>query len=427
MDLQRQIFANRNRSKDFVYNAVIRLSSPACNINIAVAFFTQADILNELVERECAVKLLVRLGYPTCPRALEKALRMERVQVRYVTDRSFHPKLYVFGDRGVLVGSANFTRAAFFSNQEVMVCIGPADQRFEDLALLFADYWGQGKVMDSDVLAEYARVYRAHAELDRNVDRFDEDVERSLGRVVIANIERGLPRESVENIYLDEFKRSYQEFVDAFAVIRNVYEEDGRRETLEEGGFPLRLEIDSFLSYVREEHAKTNRWQEEPLRSGEDQRRFVRKHVQRWHEERWSYFHDVVVPKLYPSVQRVFASRDAVTAATDELLFEGLEVLHSFRERLRFFPGGLATLREVFFRENDGKKMRESLAYLLFGPGDIQVRMANLIFQPEFKLSQFGRANVQELVGWCNDQELPVVNGRTTKVFRFFGFQVQQL
>jgi len=37
------------------------------------------------------------------------------------------------------------------------------------------------------------------------------------------------------------------------------------------------------------------------------------------------------------------------------------------------------------------------------------------------------RTNVQELIGWCNGEELPILNGRTTKVLRFFGSIVTQV
>jgi hypothetical protein len=35
-----------------------------------------------------------------------------------------------------------------------------------------------------------------------------------------------------------------------------------------------------------------------------------------------------------------------------------------------------------------------------------------------------GQADVQELIGWCNREELPVLNGRTTKVLRFLKSKV---
>ncbi len=41
--------------------------------------------------------------------------------------------------------------------------------------------------------------------------------------------------------------------------------------------------------------------------------------------------------------------------------------------------------------------------------------------------AEFGQSNVQELIGWRNKEGLPVINGRTTKLLRFFGSKVRQI
>ncbi len=80
-----------------------------------------------------------------------------------------------------------------------------------------------------------------------------------------------------------------------------------------------------------------------------------------------------------------------------------------------------------FLGANDPKHTRESLSYLLYGAGKIEERIANLIYSPAYKLNEFGQSSVQELVGWSNNQDLPVINARTTKVLRYLGFDVRQL
>ncbi len=47
--------------------------------------------------------------------------------------------------------------------------------------------------------------------------------------------------------------------------------------------------------------------------------------------------------------------------------------------------------------------------------------MADVIYNTDYKLRAFGVANVQVLIGWHNNIDLPVVNGRTTKILRYFG------
>jgi hypothetical protein len=114
-------------------------------------------------------------------------------------------------------------------------------------------------------------------------------------------------------------------------------------------------------------------------------------------------------------------------AADDGELFDALATLHSFHDRFRFFERGLKTWKQIFPASDDPKRTRESLAYLVFGDGDIVERMANMIYDPRYKLDEFGQANVRELVRWCYREELPIINERTTKVLRFLGSKVRQL
>ena len=114
-------------------------------------------------------------------------------------------------------------------------------------------------------------------------------------------------------------------------------------------------------------------------------------------------------------------------AATDDELFDALSTLHSFYDRFRFYLGGLPTWKKTFLLANDPKRVRETLVYLLFGRDSIENRMSSAIYDSRYKLNAFGQANVQELIGWCNREELPIINGRTTKVLRYFGSDVRQL
>ena len=244
--------------------------------------------------------------------------------------------------------------------------------------------------------------------------------------MVINNIKRGLPKQSKKNIFIDDFRRTYQEFLEAYNVIKDVYLSVGKRKHTDDE-IPLRLEIDSFVSFVRERHAQRNKWKETPIIAGEKQKKMIRDLVDEWHETHWSHFEDTVVKITYPRFEKTFPAPDTIRNADDDTIIGGLRVLHSFHDSLRFFKGGFQTLANSFLKKNDAKKIRDSIEYLLFGRDDIEIRMANLIYDPAYSLSEFGRANVQELVGWSNPQDLPVVNGRTTKVMRYFGFDVRQL
>lgn len=421
-----ELLTNRNSRGDFIRTSLINAAEKGEAAYIASAFFTDHEVLRQIGRRSQQVRLVVRLGFPTSPRALEDALSDPFVDVRYFTSESFHPKLYIFGDRCAYVGSANLTAQAMISNQEIMVSLDAGDPRFTELASLFADYWNEARVLTSEILKAYKSAYDKHKAADAEVARLDEAVEAAVGSVVFANIDRGRKKESKENIFVEGFRKTYQEAVTAFNAIREQYVAYGKRK-LSEDVLPLRLEIDSFFSFVRDHIAVGETWREIPLGWTQERKEALRLALGRWHSLTWDHLESTIVHTNYPCLIRVFRSAETIEQASNDELFQGLLTLHSFHDSLRFHNGGLPGLKKAFLESNDPAQLRRSLAYLVHGPGDLVKRMADLIYSSSYKLNVFGRANVQELVGWHNNQELPVVNGRTTKILRFSGFDVRQL
>lgn len=420
------LYTNRNSRGDFIRNAILDHAKGVDSVFAAVAFFTESELVRELLTDK-HLRLVVRLGFPTSPRALAELMALN-VEIRYFTDRSFHAKLYIFGNDFAMVGSANLTRAAVWTNQEVIVTIPSDDPRFSELAGLFVEYWEQAKVLNGDVLAEYQKYYQNLMKLRKDVEDFDNKVIENgkIGHVVAKNVNRGKTKESAENIFLESYRKSYQEATSAFSVIRSVYEEGGKRKATE-AEIPLRLEIDSFVSFVREDHDKENAWENAPLLSGEVQRSKIRDLVKEWLVTPWEHFEDTIIHENYPRIKAAFASEASLMALNDDDLFDALCVAHSFGDRYRFYAGGTPTQKVEFFKNNDGKHIRETLAYLLFSKGDPVQRLANVIYNPKYKLRDFGPANAQELLGWVGDKDLPVINGRTVKVLKFLGFDVRPL
>lgn len=420
------VFANRTVHRDFIINELQRRGVEGRDVFIAVAFFTEADVVQRFLDNGCSVWLIVRLGFPTNPAALDKVKDHPNLKLRVYSARTFHPKLYIFGDEVTLVGSANLTNAAITGNQEVMVSIASEDERFAELAAIFQDYWDGADVPTPEMLKLYGELYRQFEAHDNKAEMLAREAADKLGNTSPDNINRGKKKPAKQSLFLSHFRKAYQEGVAAFNIVRRVYESGGYRKA-SEADIPLRLEVDSFISFVREREAAGESWQAAPYRTPTEQEPVIRALIERWKETPWPHFEDKIVAETYPRLKRVFASRDSLMAADDGTLFDALATLHSFHDRFRFFEGGLKTWREVFPKSNDPKRTRESLAYLVFGDGDIVERMANLIYDPRYKLDEFGQANVQELIGWCNREELPILNGRTTKVLRFLGPKLRQV
>ena len=306
-----------------------------------------------------------------------------------------------------------------------MVSIEPKDPRFEDLASLFSDYWSEAKVLTSDVLDAYDSIYKKYYSAITGITKIDDELQDKIGKHTFPNINRGEPRKSNQNVFIESYRRNYQEWNAAFKKIKEVYDDVGTRKN-SVTAVPKRIEIDAFVSFVREQHATGEKWKE-PAPVWDDARKAeLLSHIHEWLEVDWPYY-DTICSESYPLIAKTFESIDTINACEYDKIMDALVVLHSFRERLRFFHGGLKTLCETFKEKNELAKVKNSLSYLLFGKDDVVNRMANLIYDSSYKLHHFGQSNVQELIGWANNDGLPIVNGRTTKIFRFYGFDTMQL
>jgi HKD family nuclease len=420
------LFTNDSERRDFIRDAILQAADGVEEIYVASAFFTNADVVEELAREAKVIRIVVRLQFPTDPDALAAVLKLGSVQVRYFSHPSFHPKLYLFGDRMALVGSANLTRAALFSNQEIVVTIDPVDPRFGALQQLFNEYWDFARVLTPEAVDQYRRIHSKHARLGREIEQLNREIEEAIGGHAFPNINRGAVKERHDNIYLESYRRTYQETTGAFGLLRAAYTTLGVRKIPAET-YPLRLEIDLLINHVRDEYALGDRWQTAPVGWNEERKDHFLSIARAWHARPWKAFEVEVIEKLYPRLRAAFASREHLLATDDDTLFAALSGVHSFRERLRFHEGGLPGLRRFFFEHNESLRIRTSLAHLIFGTGEVITRMAELIFDRRYKLRGFGQANVQELVGWSNREELPSINGRTTKILRYFGFNVRQL
>lgn len=325
------LLTNRNSHGDFIRHALVSAGLEDEAVYIASAFFTDHGVLRDIAFKSNRVRLVVRLGFPTSPKALREALADKNVDVRFFTSPTFHPKLYIFGNRIAYVGSANLTGAAVISNQEILVAIPSDDPRFVDLATLFGEYWDQASVLNDTLLDAYRKVYDAHKRVDDQVSALDQAVIESLGDVRFENIDRGKVVKSKENIFVDGYRKVYQETVSAFQTIRDAYLAEGTRKVSEES-LPLRLEIDSFFSFVRDHIATSEKWAETPIGWGSARQIDLQNALDQWHSTAWPHLELTIVGTNYPRLVKVFTSTNSIKSASDDELFDALLTLHSFHD-----------------------------------------------------------------------------------------------
>lgn len=415
------IYTNRT-PKDTMRAAFLTHAKGVNEILIASPFYSYDVLLKEILEtnKDCLVRLIVRLGPATSPDALKTILSQEKVQIRYFTSSQFHSKIYIFGGKTALIGSANLTEAGFQSNREVCLSIDQEHDCFDELLKLYNSYWSQAEVLTPERLQRYAVIYGQ--DTSAGDYRLEKKIMENFGDISpTEGIQVGRKKQTKEKIFLESYNRTYQEFLTAYKDVENYYKLDGRRKQPEDI-VPLRIEVDQFFSFIRERFAGGDSWKFAPIIGGEEQAKLIKEKLDQWFSERWAYL-DENIPTSIVKINNAF-SLASIEQATIEQIFDGLDTCHSFYERLRFFHGGHETLKKVFLSENNIAQLRMVLTYLLYGKDNFIIRMGNCIFDEKYDLKQIGRSVVQELLGWVNKENIPICNGRTVKALRYLGYNV---
>jgi hypothetical protein len=103
----------------------------------------------------------------TEPRALELlSAGSDRLRLVINSEGTFHPKVIV-GRKGefarAIVGSANFTGAAYTSNTEISVLLAGSvrDGNFREIAEFIEEHWNLGVPLTPEWLSEYAKAWEA--------------------------------------------------------------------------------------------------------------------------------------------------------------------------------------------------------------------------------------------------------------------------
>lgn len=404
-----------------IRNAFITLAAKSGAVRLAAPFFSYSRILDEIAAEGRSTYLIVRLGPATSPSELARAFSLPNVHIRYFTSGLFHTKLYIFGDSGALVGSANLTQAGLQSNREAAVTVYPDAPEFEELVSLFEAYWSEAEVLDADRLKEYSRVC-ANWPAPVGDRQLEDAIKKAFGdSAPTAGIQVGRPRPAASKLYLEDYRRTYQVFLTAYRELEAVYAASGQRK---EPSLPLRIEIDQFFNYVRQAHCHGDDYLQAPLLQAPERRAKVEQLMGAWFATPFPYLHGHVV-SAYKSINAGLGDAAAIRTADADAILDAMEACHAFTEELRFHSGGLPTLRAEFKQLNEIGRLRQSLEYLLHGGGNFIDRMGTLVFDPARRLAKCGRSVVQELLGWVNGEDIPICNGRTLKVLRFLGYDVR--
>lgn len=418
-----RIYSNRGIASDLVINPFNELTAQVSHLYLAAPYFTTADpLVGAVAGGKRSVQLLVGMNSVTSPTALKQVHDTPGISIRYLTTR-FHAKIYIFGN-AALLGSSNLTDGGLHANREAVICLDrPEDEdAVEEIRALFQELWESGRVLTPEKLDAFTR---AHRKLPRRLQGLDSDIEKAVGRAEPHNISVDSHKRSSKRVFLEELRQGvYEEYRPAFSEVKAVLEEHSfRRADLADVG--MANETNRFLNFVRLTYAPLDKWKEGPLLDLDDRRAKLLRLGREWVDTKDHKVHDVYARWL-ENVNRVFGDADTLKNASRDEIMDGLLSLHAFAERSRFVKGGRANLPTKFWTQNrhDHEKVMQSLSHLLYGPGDFINRLHDILYDPSWKLREFGYFCALELFGTVKPDECPPMNGRIAKALRYLGFNV---
>jgi hypothetical protein len=400
-------------STDFVWKEIELLGKDTV-VYIASAFFSNSDLITRLIENGCEIRLIVRLSSGTSSSELRKIINNNKIAIRYYTSESFHPKMYIFGQNAAIVGSSNLTKSGVGTNQEANIEISSNDSVFEDIENMFQDYWSYAEVLTLDILNKFMSI---SDELEAAKRKFDSLIRKKIEEVNYPNIDRYEVNKKKDTIFKSDFKKRYQIFLKKHKQLEEIYiGKLGRISNL-----PTRIEIDRFLSWIRENKATKEVYLQMPKRNDEDLKSFIHKIKKEYFESDDNYI-KLTEEKYFPKINSLFKDKETIDSLNEDDIYSALLVINAFISRERYFKGGAETMKKEFFIENEIGKVKEVIKYLLFGNDNYVERITNCIFDDKYKLKEFGPSCVKELYGLVNNNDIPICNERTFKSMQYLGF-----
>ena len=262
-----ELFTNTNHRKDILRFAFEKWGKNR-DILIATAFFNNTQMIKYFLENNCIIKMLVRLDHGTNAFKLKDIINLPNVFVRYFTGNRFHPKFYLFKNGIAFIGSSNLTDAGLISNNEANISLPVDSPVYEELEKQFNLYWANARVLDNEILDRYIKANeKTQNELDQLQSKIDKQIQHEFGLIDFSDTNYSKEIFDKKELYIEDFKRSYQLFLTNFEVLREIYKSINLRK-INESKLPLRIEIDQFFNWIRDQKCHKTDYETAPILTG---------------------------------------------------------------------------------------------------------------------------------------------------------------
>ena len=398
-----------NTDNNNLKDELILLASQSDRIDIAVAFFSDSELIKQWDQQKKKINLIVSLRPPTNYFSLKDIQSSINIETSFL-GKKFHSKFFIFYKQGVAIsavlGSSNFTLGGLVDNIETNLFIEEA-KVISNLQDHFNDLLQESNLLQPSDLDNYEVVYKNSLERQKVADA---ELDKFKAKTTANRTKRK------QKIKVNKEARQYFDYWKIVDEVKDLVKDISDKEYPR---IPYYFTLDHFWHYIKavwnKETGKTlnrnNQRTEIP--------RLFSKYI-KWHKfnegqnfPKWMMNQSKKVFQVYLSEKNI----DKLSKAQAKEIFQSL---HSSSMPIQRFSAD-----DLFIAENDIKKIRMSLKYLLYSNDEIDLRIHNLMTNPKYKLHRLGSSGVQEINGWTRPSVYPIRNDKADNAVKILGYNLE--
>lgn len=376
------------------------LAEQSSKIIVAVAFFSDSEIIDGLLQSGKQISLIVSLRPPTNYYSLKQLLHKENIEILFLGDE-FHSKIFAFYNNdweieSAIVGSSNFTNGGLSNNIETNIVITSGNV-LNDIDSTLDKIIELSTELQPDELNNYKKRYDKFAKFQKN-------------NKSTVKIKR--PSTPVKVI------KKASEYTEFWKIADKVKDIVGEIAKQEYPSVPEYLVIDHFWHWIVKicptEKLKSL-GNNSSLRDNTISTLF--KEYCNW-DKSSAESYTIRMGKDSLVIQNLL-SPQSISNLTIENALSIYRSFHATNSLIQRFGSD-----QKFIQENSIEDIKKSFEYLLDKSIPISHRIHELISpKGNYKLNQFGQSCVQELIGWANPAEMPIRNNKADNAVKLLGFR----
>lgn len=365
-------------------------------------------MLKEWEQEKKEINVIISLRPPTNYYSLKAIQSSINIKLNFLGD-NFHSKFIIFYKEGVAIsavlGSSNFTSGGLIKNIETNIYIEEI-KVLSKLQQHFSDLLHDSHLLQPTDLEHYESVYRNYLTRQKKTEK---ELRKFKNNTTKNRTKQG------QKVKITKEARLYFEYwkiVDEIKeLVKNICDKEYR-------GIPYYFVLDHFWDYIKvnwyKETGKTLNRTNQRIEIPKIFNEYIK-----WNNgiENGNYFN--WMRNQSNKVFQVYLSEKNINSLTKTKAKEIFQSLHSSGMPIQRFRTD-----DLFIDKNDIKKIRTSFKYLLYSNDEMDLRIHNLIKNPQYKLQMLGSSGVQEINGWTRPNIYPIRNDKADAAIEILGYKL---